>query len=326
MTIDKRRRPAQPGQIPPFTPVPRARQRHDGWTDERQQTFIAALADTGSVKAAAHRVNMTPEGAYLLRRHPDGASFRMAWEAALALGIQQLEDIAMERALYGQEVPVYSYGKLIGSRIVHNDRLLMFMLRNRAPTRFTADGRAAARQATIGNPLKANELSRLKKQWRKEWEEERAQEAAAAAERQRQAFTGDGLARQLCQMHQRWFTTLGPEARHAYRQFREAEADRHEQDRARDARWLPIDLDIAREELEAATDPDDREDARQALAEAEAASTSLQDQIEQAEAEYAEWFSQDQRPKVWRAIDMVFSTALHAVYAELDAIAQETKR
>lgn len=176
MTIDKTRLPVRTGQLPAFTPVPRQTSRHDGWTDERQRRFIEALADTGSVKAAAHRVNMTPEGAYLLRRHAQGASFRQAWEAALALGVQQLEDIAMERALYGQEVPVYSYGKLIGSRIVHNDRLLMFMLRNRAPTRFSADGRALARQNTIGNPVKAAELARLKKQWRKEWEQERAAE------------------------------------------------------------------------------------------------------------------------------------------------------
>ena len=209
--------------------------------------------------------------------------------------------------------------------MVHNDRLLMFMLRNRAPTRFTADGRVAARQSSIADPLKANNLSRLKKQWRKEWEEERATETAVAAERQRRAFQGDSLGAQLCLMHQRWFTSLGPAARLAYRQFREAEADSQEQERARDARWLPTDLDIAREELEAATDPDDREDARQALAEAEAASTSLQSQLQQAEAEYAEWFTRDDRPKVWRAIDMVFSTALHAVYEELDAIAQETK-
>ncbi len=219
MTIDKRRTPVKPGQLPRFTPVPRARVRHDGWTDERQQNFIAALADTGSVKAAAHRVNMTPEGAYLLRRHPDAASFRAAWEAALALGIQQLEDIAMERALYGQEVPVYSYGKLIGSRIVHNDRLLMFMLRNRAPTRFTADGRAAARQSNIGDPAHANQLSRLKKQWRKEWEEE--QRTAAEVESGEVCADIDDM---LDTMRGRWLAGLTPHTRALYEAYQAAEA------------------------------------------------------------------------------------------------------
>jgi hypothetical protein len=220
MTIDKRRTPAKPGQLPQFTPVPRLTQRHDGWSDERQHNFIAALADTGSVKAAAHRVNMTPEGAYLLRRHPDGASFRQAWEAALALGVQQLEDIAMERALYGQEVPVYSYGKLIGSRIVHNDRLLMFMLRNRAPTRFTADGRAAKRQNTIGDPDYANRLSRLKKQWRKEWEEEKAKADEAARDPQ---STVEALSNRLGRMREHWLAGMSPRTRRLHDAFERAQ-------------------------------------------------------------------------------------------------------
>lgn len=220
MTIDKRRRPAKPGQLPAFTPVPRARSRHDGWTEERQRSFIAALADTGSVKAAAHRVNMTPEGAYLLRRHAAAASFRAAWEAALALGVQQLEDIAMERALYGQEVPVYSYGKLIGSRIVHNDRLLMFMLRNRAPTRFTADGSAASRQNTIGDPAHANQLSRLKKQWRKEWEEEQRKQARTS---DRAVY--DEIDDMLDTMQQRWLGGMTQRTLALYQAYEAAEAE-----------------------------------------------------------------------------------------------------
>ena len=230
MTIDKRRIAAKPGQLPAFTPVPRAYQRHDGWTDERQQNFIAALADTGSVKAAAHRVNMTPEGAYLLRRHPEGQSFRSAWEAALALGIQQLEDIAMERALYGQEVPVYSYGKLIGSRVVHNDRLLMFMLRNRAPTRFTADGRVAARQGSIADPAHANQLSRLKKQWRKEWEEEYLRKNV----RYDYKKVTESINTNLDTMRERWLEGMTPRTRALFEAFDQAEA---EDDEAKQAKW-----------------------------------------------------------------------------------------
>jgi hypothetical protein len=149
-----------------FTPVPRERERHDGWTPERQRRFIAALADLGSVKAAAHAVNMAPEGAYQLRRHPEASEFRKAWDTALALGVQRLEDVAMDRALNGVEVPVYSYGKLVGTRRKYNDRLLMFLLRTRAKKRFGEDGRMnLADRATLNN---------LKRQWRKQWEQERA--------------------------------------------------------------------------------------------------------------------------------------------------------
>ena len=127
--------------IPAFTPVPRAKDRHNGWKPEVQRAFIEALAETGSVKSAARRVGRAEVGAYLLRRHPEAQPFRAAWDAALDIGMRRIEDVAMDRALHGVEVPVYSYGKLVGSRTVYNDRLLMFMLRNRAPERFTG-GRA----------------------------------------------------------------------------------------------------------------------------------------------------------------------------------------
>jgi hypothetical protein len=155
------------GTLPAFAPVPRLCDRSNGWKPEVQRAFIEALAETGSVEAACRRVNRSDNGAYLLRRHPEAAEFRKAWEAALALGMQRIEDVAMERALNGVEVPVYHFGQIIGTRRVYNDRLLMFMLRNRAPKRFAADG------ARGMNAVDQAMLKRLKKQWRAEWEAER---------------------------------------------------------------------------------------------------------------------------------------------------------
>lgn len=154
------------GELPRFTPVPRQTSRHDGWTDERQRAFIEALADTGSVDAACRAVDMSQGGVYYLRRQPGAESFRKAWEKALELGVQRIEDVAMDRALNGVEVPVYSYGKLVGTRTAYNDRLLMFMLRNRAPGRF------AAGQPKALNAVDQMKLDRIKKQWRAEWEAE----------------------------------------------------------------------------------------------------------------------------------------------------------
>jgi hypothetical protein len=161
------RLPVPAGELPPFTPVPRQCARHDGWTDERQRAFIEALADTGSVEAACKAVDMSQRGAYHLRRQPGGASFRKAWETALQLGVQRVEDVVMDRALNGVEEPLYSYGKLVGTRRRYNDRLLMFILRNRAPDRF-AEGRPKGL-----NAIDQMEVERLRKQWRKEWEAER---------------------------------------------------------------------------------------------------------------------------------------------------------
>jgi hypothetical protein len=123
--------PVAPDDLPVFTPVP-VKPRHDGWTPARQRAFIGALADTGSVSRAARYVNMSPEGAYYLRRRPGAEGFRRAWEAALDLGVQRLKDIAYERAIDGQLSPVFVAGKLRGFRRVRNDRLLMFCLRMNA--------------------------------------------------------------------------------------------------------------------------------------------------------------------------------------------------
>jgi hypothetical protein len=121
--------PASP-TLPDFTPVPRKCNRHDGWTLARQRAFIHALADTGSVKRACAAVNMSTEGAYHLRRQPGAEAFDAAWAAALAPRIEILRDDVLERAIHGVEVPVYSYGKLVGTRRVYNDRTALFMLRN----------------------------------------------------------------------------------------------------------------------------------------------------------------------------------------------------
>ncbi len=154
------RLPVPAGELPAFTPVPRLKERRDGWTPQRQRAFIEALADTGSVEAACRAVDMAQRGAYELRRQPGAEGFRAAWEAALSLGVQRIEDVVMDRALNGVEEPVYSYGKLLGTRQRYNDRLLMFILRNRAPERFAAGGGPKGL-----NAVSQMQLARLKKQW-----------------------------------------------------------------------------------------------------------------------------------------------------------------
>ena len=123
--IPREQRPA----LPDFGPVPR-KHRHDGWTPERQRAFIEALTDTGAGSRAAAMVNMSPEGAYYLRRQPGADEFRRAWEAALDYGVARMKDIAFERAIEGYLVPCFVGGRLIGWRRKYNDRLLMFCLRH----------------------------------------------------------------------------------------------------------------------------------------------------------------------------------------------------
>lgn len=164
-----------PPYLPDFTPVPRKLLRHDGWTPDRQRAFLEALAFHGSVTHAARTVNMAPENAYKLRRGPDGESFAAAWDAALDHAVRKLEDVAVERALNGVEEEIYRDGKKVGSRIIRNDRLLMFILRNRAPDRFAVDARH-------GRSITPTQVAAL----RAEWEAEKAADDAAALERVRE--------------------------------------------------------------------------------------------------------------------------------------------
>lgn len=178
LSAPKRRKHA----LPAFTPVPRLKERSNGWKPEVQLAFIEALADTGSVRAACRRVNRSECGAYQMRRHPEGESFARAWEAALALGVQKLEDIAMDRALNGLEVPVYAYGKIIGARRVYNDKLLMFILRNRASKRFSAAGSGSAGRGGALKVVEQRKMKRLKKLWFEEWDADRIAKEPSAAE------------------------------------------------------------------------------------------------------------------------------------------------
>jgi hypothetical protein len=116
--------------IPAFTPVPRERYRHDGWTPERQRAFIGALADTGCVSRAARMVNMAQVNCYTLRRAPGAEEFRAAWDAALDCGLAQMKGIAFERAIEGELIPVFANGRHMGFRRKRNDALLMFCLRH----------------------------------------------------------------------------------------------------------------------------------------------------------------------------------------------------
>lgn len=147
--------------LPDFAPVPR-RFRHDGWTPERQRAFIEALAQTGSVKHAANRINMAKEGAYQLRLAPGSDGFRKAWDAALDFGVQSLVDIAIDRAKQGVPVPVFHNGAQVGEKRWYNDRLLMFLLKHHMPSKYGAN--------LSGGTKHVETL-------RREWERERLEES-----------------------------------------------------------------------------------------------------------------------------------------------------
>ena len=122
---------AYPRPAPAFKPVPRNARRADGWTAARQQAFIAALAETGSVRRAAEAAGMSYSSAYQLRKARGATSFVKAWDMAIATGVSHIYDTLLDHALNGVPEPVFYAGKEVGERRRFNHKTMTWMIDNR---------------------------------------------------------------------------------------------------------------------------------------------------------------------------------------------------
>lgn len=103
-------------------------------TLEKRAEFLAALSATASVTAACEKVSIARDTAYTWRKaEPD---FAAAWDEAVELGTDALEDEAIRRAHHGVDRPVYQSKELVGYVREYSDTLLIFMLKARRPDKF----------------------------------------------------------------------------------------------------------------------------------------------------------------------------------------------
>ena len=112
------------------------RPRYDGWTADKQIAFIEVLAATKCVDEACRRVGMSDTSAYELRNRPCGAAFRRAWDIALEVQLDRVEQGAVERSINGVPRPIFYKGEQVGEYRHYDERLTMFLLRNRRPARY----------------------------------------------------------------------------------------------------------------------------------------------------------------------------------------------
>ena len=118
---------AQPPHLAPHHDVP----REDRWNKPKLAEFLRALGATQCVKSAARAVGMSRQSAYKMRNRLKGEPFDIAWEAAFQHGYDALHQAALERALFGVEVPIYHLGEQVGSRRHFDERLTTFLLARR---------------------------------------------------------------------------------------------------------------------------------------------------------------------------------------------------
>jgi hypothetical protein len=102
--------------------------RSDGWTADRQRSFLTALSEGHTVESACRIVGLSVASAYALRRRPAGVVFALGWRAACLMARDRLVDVLMSRAIEGQ---VDTYTRADGETVTRHrfdNRLAAAML------------------------------------------------------------------------------------------------------------------------------------------------------------------------------------------------------
>lgn len=115
-----------------FDPV-KLRQRHGGFSPEKQREYVEALADTGIAREAAARVGLSEQAINRIRRRADAVSLDRACDAAHRFGARRLRSVAYERAIEGVLKDRYYRGELVGRERVYDNRLLTYLLGKAEP-------------------------------------------------------------------------------------------------------------------------------------------------------------------------------------------------
>ena len=130
-----------------FAPYLHSAPRGNSIVPDKQRKFIATLAATGIVTQAARAIGASLEALYKLRHRPGAEGFAAAWDAALRIGAERLEDCALERALAEDWLHDGWTGR--------GDALLIYLLQRRGPFRVDE------RDLVPGHPV----YERLKAEW-----------------------------------------------------------------------------------------------------------------------------------------------------------------
>lgn len=115
-------------------------------TPEIEAVFLLGLAKGYSVTTAALAVKIGRRTVFDWRQASEATldpetgiyadDFCVRWEAAVAAGVELLEDEAHRRAFHGFERPVYQKGELVGQETVYSDTLMQLLLKGKAPRKY----------------------------------------------------------------------------------------------------------------------------------------------------------------------------------------------
>ena len=134
--------------------------RRSDWTRKMGDQFCETLADTCNVTLAAAAIERSIGNVYKWRGKD--ASFRAAWDRALAMGYSRLELMLLERALHGVEKVVVARDGSSSVMREYPDRVALTLLRMHRETAALAEERMDGGEHEEACARILAKLSRLK--------------------------------------------------------------------------------------------------------------------------------------------------------------------
>lgn len=101
---------------------------------EWKPRFLKTLAATGNVTRAASRAGISRSAAYA--EYKKSTTFADAWDEAIEIGMDRLEEEARRRAYRGTKKPVFYKGFEVGAIREYSDTLMIFLLKGGRPEKY----------------------------------------------------------------------------------------------------------------------------------------------------------------------------------------------
>lgn len=101
---------------------------------EWSPVFLEALTHVPNVSRAAREAGISRPTAYRHRNSND--AFRSAWDNAIQVGVDRLEEEMWRRAVEGTDKPVFYEGKSVATLKEYSDTLAIFLAKAHRPEKF----------------------------------------------------------------------------------------------------------------------------------------------------------------------------------------------
>ena len=112
---------------------------------KNQRAFLAAFRRCGRVDNAAEAAGITRQATYLWLKDPE---YVARYEEAKQEAAQLLVDEATRRAVEGTTEDVYYQGRVVGTKLIYSDILLMFLIKGLLPETYRERYEMKAQVAT----------------------------------------------------------------------------------------------------------------------------------------------------------------------------------